>query len=501
MGSRRLGVLVEAAGLSAFDLAATALATTCLITNKPPQRPVAVMSTHTVKMDAQTQARVNPAGLGEELRASGVVGVIFAWVDNNGIPRSRSVPISGLAGAADRGVGITPLFAVFDSHDAITFTHEGLANASGDIRLLPVLERVTALGGQPGFAWAPGRQVAPDGSVWPYDQRAVLERQVDRAAELGLELRFGYELEFFVGEDAEDLRPAHHGPAYSPHALLQIDEFAGDLLRDLDANGLRIGQLHAEYGLAQVEVSLAAADPVRAADDQLLARQTIRAAARRHGLRVSFAPLISAEDVGNGAHVHASVWRGARNLLAGRRPTGDGAGFIAGILRDLPAIVAVTAPSVPSLMRLRPGYFASAYAFWGIENREAALRYIPSSELLGEDHANLELKPSDVSGNPYLSLAVLIASGVAGMAAGLSLADPIQADPGGWSEPERAAAGVLRLPSSPTEAEAALLANPRVRQALGEPLLGAFVAVRRADAAWAADRSPDQVIASHLWRY
>jgi glutamine synthetase len=444
---------------------------------------------------------VTGAALTEELAASGVVGVTIAWIDNNGIPRSRTIPIARLADVARAGVGITPLFAVVDSHDAITFAHGGLSNASGDIRLLPVLSQVMHLAGQPAFAWAPGRQVAADGSPWPYDQRGVLERQVQRAAEAGLELRCGYELEFFVGEDAEDPRPAHHGPAYSPHALLQVDAFAGALLHDLDANGLRVGQLHAEYGLAQVELSLEAADPVQAADDQLLARQTIRAAAAAHGLRVSFAPLVTTEGVGNGAHVHVSVWRGGRNLLAGERPSGEGAAFIGGILRDLAAIVAISAPSVPSLTRLRPGYFASAYAFWGIENREAALRFIPSSSLLGDGHANLELKPSDASSNPYLALAVIIASGIAGIGGDLTLPDPIQQDPGSWSDAERDAAGVVRLPSEPAETEAALLANPRVGEVLGEPLMGAFLAVRRADSAWAAERSPDDVVTGHLWRY
>jgi glutamine synthetase len=438
----------------------------------------------------------------EDLAASGVVGVTIAWVDNSGIPRSRTVPVSRLAEAAERGVGITTLFAVFDSHDGITFAHEGLGNASGDVRLLPVLSRLRQLAGQPGFAWVPGRQVAADGSAWPYDQRAVLERQVGRAGELGLDLRFGYELEFFVGRDVDELVPAHHGPAYSPHALLEIDEFAAGLLRDLAANGLSIGQLHAEYGLAQVELSLEATDPLSAADDQVLARQTIRAAARAHGLRVSFAPLITAAGVGNGAHVHGSLWRDGHNLLAGDGlPGPEGAGFIAGLLRDLPAIAAIAAPSVPSLARLRPGYFASAYAFWGVENREAALRFVPSSALLGDGHANIELKPSDASGNPYLALAVLIASGLAGVQEGLGLPEPIQQDPGGWSEEELDRAGVVRLPTTPQEALDALSANPRVRETLGEPLLGAFLAVRQADATWAADRSTDDLVQAHLWRY
>jgi len=438
----------------------------------------------------------------EGLAAAGVVGLTIAWIDNNGIPRSRTVPVSRVAEVAERGVGITTLFAVFDSHDGITFGHEGLSTPSGDVRLLPVLGRVTGLAGQPGLAWAPGRQLASDGSAWPYDQRSALEAQVDRAAALGLELRVGYELEFFVGHDSDEPRPAHRGPAYSPQALLEIDEFVVALLRDLNANGLEIGQLHAEYGPAQVELSLLASDPVSAADNQLLARQTIRAAARAHGVRVSFAPLVTAEGVGNGWHVHSSVWREGENLLGGdRSPGAQGSGYIAGLLRDLPALAAVAAASVPSLARFRPGYFAGAYAFWGIENREAALRYVPSSPLLGDSNANVELKPSDASGNPYLTLAAVIAAGLAGIEAKLPLARSIEEDPGRWTDEQRERMGVVRLPTTPQQQEDALLDSPRIREALGEPLLGAFLAARRADASWAQDRSLEEVISAHLWRY
>ncbi len=442
--------------------------------------------------------------LSDRLIEAGVRGLTIVWVDNNGITRSRTVPISRLAEVARTGVGITTLFAVFDSHDAITFEHEGLSSASGDVRLLPVVDRITQLAGQPAFAWAPGRQRTTNDEPWPYDQRAALETQVRRAAAVGLELRFGFELEFFVGRDSDQPEPAHRGPAYSAQALLEIDEFAAALLADFEANGLQVGQLHAEYGLAQVEVSLAATDPLSAADGNVLARQTIHAAARRHGLRVSFAPLISAEGVGNGCHIHSSVWRGEQNLLDADRDRpadGPGANYVAGLLRDLPAIVGLTAPSVPSLTRLRPGYFASAYAFWGVENREAALRYVPSSTLLGAGSANVELKPSDASGNPYLALAILISAGLAGIDEQLPLPDPIAADPGRWSETERERAGVIRLPQTPRQQQQALAANPRVRETLGEELLGAFLAVRRADAAWAQDRSPDEVVAAHLWRY
>ena len=67
----------------------------------------------------------------EGLAGVGVVGLTIAWIDNNGISRSRTVPISRVAEVAERGVGITALFAVFDSHDGITFGYEGLPHRQG----------------------------------------------------------------------------------------------------------------------------------------------------------------------------------------------------------------------------------------------------------------------------------------------------------------------------------------------------------------------------------
>ena len=460
-------------------------------------------------MTAVEDARERGRELAAALAADGVAGVIVAWADNNGIPRSRTVPVAALPQVAATGVGVTTLFAVFDTNDAITFAAPGLGTPSGDLRLVPQLDRITRLAGQPAFAWAPGKQVTADGGPWAFDQRSVLERTLARLDEAGYSALAGYEMEFAVYEqpqDAEDdaLVPAHPGPAYSPHALLPIDDFVASVMRDAEANGLRLGQVHAEYGPAQVELSLAATDPLTAADQQLLARQTVLAAAEAHGLRVSFAPLPTLAGAGNGWHVHTSLWRGDENLLAGgpEGPRGTaGGGYIAGLLRDLPALAAVTAPSLGSLARLRPGFFAGAYAFWGVENREAPLRYVPGSALLGEDHANLELKVSDASANPYLALAAVLTAGVAGVEENLAPPAPVGEDPGTWKKKERAAAGIEKLPTTQAEQEEALVGNPRVTAALGEETLGAFLAVRRADGAWGQEKETEEVLAAWRWRY
>ena len=443
-----------------------------------------------------------------ELAEQGVVGITIVWADNNGVPRSRTVPVRSLASAAERGVGITPLFAVFDSHDAITFDHEPLSTPSGDIRLIPEVRRLVRLAGQPGFAWVPGRQVASDGSPWPYDQRGVLERQVARAEAMGIGCLAGYELEFQLSwheENTDELHFVHTGPSYGPARTLAVDEFAEQLLDDLEANGVQVNQFHGEYGPGQYELSIVPADPVTAADHQLLARQTIHAAARSHGLRASFAPLLEQGSVGNGWHLHTSVSRNGANLLSGgtghQGLTADGAAYLAGLLRDLPAIVAVSAPSLCSLQRLRPGYWSGAYTFWGVENREAALRLVPSTPLLGANHANIELKPSDASANPYLALAAVLAAGLSGIEDGLEPPEPVQQDPGTWTEERRAAHGIAPLPRTVDEQLDALLDNKRIRLALGEEMADVFRAVRRSDEARAADRDIAEVIKTYRWLY
>lgn len=445
--------------------------------------------------------------LGTRLAGQGVLGVQIGWVDNNGIVRSRIVPVGELASAAQSGVGVTAAFAVFDSHDGITFAHQDLSTPSGDVRLVPVIDEpgaVVRLAGQPHLAWVNGRQLSADGEPWPYCQRGVLERQVEVASAAGMQMRAGFEVEMVLAREGADFTPAHRGPAYGPNALRDVDEFVARLLGDLAANGIEIGQLHAEYGQAQVELALAATDPLTLADTQVLTRQTIHSAARAEGLRVSFAPITTAAGAGNGWHLHTSMSRDGRNILPGQGEHGlsqEGRGYLGGLLRELPAIVAVTAPSTGSLLRRRPGYWAGAYGFWGVENREAALRLVPDSRLLGPERTNVELKACDASANPYLALAMVLGAGLAGVADGADLPEPVQEDVGTWDEDRRAAAGITPLATTHEEARAHLIGSDLARDVLGERLLGAFVACRDADAAWAAKHSAQEIVEAQRWLY
>jgi glutamine synthetase len=225
----------------------------------------------------------------------------------------------------------------------------------------------------------------------------------------------------------------------------------------------------------------------------VLVRATIRGVSAQHGLRASFAPAFEPGGVGNGGHLHLSVWREGRNLLAGQPPTPDGEAFLAGVLRELPALLALGAPSPASYLRLVPSHWAGCFHCWGVENREAALRLVQGTD----EQANVEVKCFDQAANPYLAVGGVIAAGLAGLDGEAVLPEPVQGDPA-LLPPERQPA---RLPTGLDGTLTAFRASTVLRDALGDVLFEAVAAVRAAEKAAYGEQPPDAVIAATRWRY
>ncbi|MGV9899531.1 glutamine synthetase, partial [Streptomyces tendae] len=289
--------------------------------------------------------------LSGELTAQGVHGVVLAYVDTAGIARVKTVPTAKLAPAAAWGVGMSPVFDTFLADDSIVTT-DVLGSPDGDLRLYPDLDRLTVLAAQPGWAWAPVDRITQEGAPHPACGRTVLRRTVaEAAARHGITFRAAVEIEWVVareGTEGDAFVPAVSGPAYGAARQVELSDCAADLLAALAAQGVDVEQFHPEYAAGQFEVSVGALDPVAAADHSVLVRQTIRAVARRHGLRVSFAPAVLGQGVGNGGHLHLSAWRDGTNLHAGGTGrygmTAEAESFVAGVLGHLPALTAMTAP-------------------------------------------------------------------------------------------------------------------------------------------------------------
>ncbi|MFJ8029036.1 glutamine synthetase family protein [Streptomyces sp. NPDC096032] len=448
------------------------------------------------------------AALTADLAARDVRGVVLAYVDTAGVCRVKTIPTARLEAAVSWGVGMSPVFDTFLAGDSIVTT-DVLGSPDGDLRLYPDLDQLVALAAQPGWAWAPVDRITQEGDRHPSCARTFLRRIVTDAAERhGLTFKAAVEIEWAMGLDsapAGAFVPAVSGPAYGAIRQVELSDCTADLLTALAAQDVDVDQLHPEYAAGQFEVSVGALDPVAAADRSVLVRQTIRAVAGRHGLRVSFAPAVLAEGVGNGGHLHLSCWRDGVNLHAdGDRRygmTAEAESFAAGVLARLPALTAVTAPSPASYLRLQPSQWAGVFTAWGRETREAALRVITGTAGRRDQDANLEVKPVDLAANPYLALGCVIAAGLDGMGAGASLPEEITGDPARYGPDEAAALGVRRLPRSLPQAVEEFRADPVLREALGPVLADAVTAVRLGEAAAVSGLDDAGVAAAYRWTY
>ncbi|OKJ91187.1 glutamine synthetase family protein [Amycolatopsis sp. CB00013] len=441
-----------------------------------------------------------------ELRARGVELVALTFVDNAGIARVKAVPLRKLPSAAAWGVGASNSFDFFGFDDVITGGEHSLGPV-GDLRLHPDLDALTVLAGQPGWAWAPVTKLDQEGEPHPQDGRALLATAVDRLAARGHRARMSFEIEWVItsADAPDDAKSATAGPAYGYARLSERADYLRALVSTLDQQGVGVEQIHPEYADGQFELSVAAADPVRAADIAVLTKETIRALSHRHGLKASFTPKFAPAGVGNGGHVHLSVWDGARNLFSGGERvfglTPLAESFSAGILKRLPALLAIGAPSVVSYLRLEPHHWAGVYTAWGLENRETPLRLVRGVAGNRASAANLEVKCFDLTANPYLLAAALLFAGMAGADEEASLPEPLDVDPGILTEEERAARGVERLPQRLEDAVAAFEADKDLAAAFGAPLATTIVDVRRAEIERFADASPEEITEAQRWRH
>ncbi|MGK8525298.1 glutamine synthetase [Nocardia asteroides] len=432
--------------------------------------------------------------------------VALSFVDNAGITRVKSVPTRRLDQASRYGVGVSPCFETFAFDDLMALGRY-LGGPDGDLRLVPDLTMLTELACQPGWAWAPADKYTQDGARFVACQRHFAARQTAAARAAGLRLSMAFETEWAVGsaEGTGGFAPAIHGPAYGMVRLGQVADYAADLVTALERQGVPVAQFHPEYALAQLELSVEPAEPVAAADRAVLVRHTIRQVSLRHGWRALLAPCIEPGGSGSGAHLHLSVTDDDGPLFAGGEgPHGmrrGGEAFLAGVLRELPALVAVGAGNPASFLRLEPSRWAGVWQCWGRETREAALRFVTGVRGTEEWAANAEIKCLDATGNPYLIVGSVLAAGLAGVAEQLRLPAEISGDPATFDAGTRMMSDVRRLPTTPAEAADRLAASTVLADAMGVELHDALLTVRRAEAERYAAASAGELAAATRWRF
>ncbi|MDE3030744.1 MAG: glutamine synthetase [Acidobacteriota bacterium] len=418
------------------------------------------------------------ASLTEGLNKRGVRAVRGTYVDSSGVLRAKQVPVERLGAFNRSGLGASNSWAVFGADDLLCMTPR--FSAVGDMRLRADLDVVVDLGD--GVAWTPLSLVDQEGVPLEYCPRAVLRRQIHESSVAGLSIVAATEVEFTM-YDAE--RKPLGGAAYGWTRLSSYEQFVDSLSRALDFVGVPLEQIHAEYGPGQFELSVAPVTPLAAADLNVLVRVMISRVARACGFQASFSPKPFADAIGNGAHSHLSFHREGRPLLSGgdgpHGLTREGESILAAYVRYLPEMAGVLASSVLSSMRLQPSTWSGAYACWGLENREAAVRLCAATP--GNPYgANVEVKCVDPAANIYAAYAALVGVARRSLEVSEELGPETTVDPANLSAEERDARGIHLVGAQHTEVLERFAGSQAMREVLGEALVETILAVRRHEA-------------------
>ena len=109
--------------------------------------------------------------LAESLPARGVGAVAITIVDNAGIARVKTVPVTGLEHATRWGVGLSAVYGVATVDESFT-SSASVGGPAGDLRLMPDPSALRVLAAQPGWAWVPADQYTQDGRQFGCCQRS-----------------------------------------------------------------------------------------------------------------------------------------------------------------------------------------------------------------------------------------------------------------------------------------------------------------------------------------
>ncbi len=428
--------------------------------------------------------------MGEEL-------VGFLHADVSGLLRGRSVPASDLEGRLGTGVGWVPADQALTPFGPIAEPNPW--GAVGDLRLLPDRETEVCvdLPDASPLRFFLSDAANTDGSPWDACPRTLLKDALSSLErEAGLFLNASFEQEFTL--EAPGFEP---GPGFSFAAQRVVEPFGPVVFAALRQAGVEPEVFLPEYGAGQFEVPLAPAGGLAAADRAATMKEVVREVARVLGYRASFAPMPDPGGVGNGVHVHMSLvdGRGEPVFYDPERPgslSATGARFAAGILEHLPALCAITAPSVASYLRLKPHHWSAGFGYLGERDREATIRIPPTANASGADPArqfNLEYRAADAAACPHLALAVLVLAGLRGIREELPEPPLVKGDPSELDEGERRRLGVRPLPRSLEEALGALERDETVRSWLSRDLFDCYVGVKRTEISLLEGAEPEEI--------
>ena len=432
--------------------------------------------------------------------------LIFAAIsDFAGKTRGKAFPEQDLRMRLQRGVGWAPTCVQITCFDVIAPSPFG---AIGEVLMMPQKDAEVCVDFQddnPPEHFFLCDITTLDGKPWGCCTRGILKAALERLHALaGVRLYAAFEHEFQIKGKALTANDSYGFNAFSRRR--QLGE---SIMAALTEAGLQPDSFMKEHGTEQYEFTVKPKHGVAVADAAVIARELVRATARRLGEEATFAPIQDVASVGNGVHIHMSFQDNEEKPVS-YDPDGlhgmsklTGA-FAAGVLKYLDAILALTAPSAVSYQRLTPHRWSVAYNNIGFEDREAALRIAPVTGKSPDSIAqqfNLEYRAADAAASPYLALAAIIHAGAQGIEEKLPTPPVSHEDLALLPEAELAERGYRRNPQSLEEALACMNSNETVCSWFPEEFIPIYTAHKKSEIEQLENKSVEEQCAAYAQTY
>jgi len=415
-----------------------------------------------------------------EVKEKHVELIRFLYTDNDSVIRGYTTTSSELESDLKTGHSYTKGMAFFSALDMLcpdtNYTGVGEFSAVPDLetfRVLPYIPNTASVLCE----FVNKSTHEPTGLC----SRSILKKFL---AGLEYEVKVAYENELYLLKKDEygKLVPFDKSICFATTGMNESHNVVLTIIRALQEQGIVVEKYYPEYGPGQHEIIIKYNDGLKACDNQIYFRETVRWIARLHGLVASFMPKPFEDLAGSGCHIHISLWKDGKNVLYDpsdeMKLSVTAKYFIGGVFKHMNALLAFTAPIVTSYKRLIPHNWASAYKCYGLDNREAAIRVISGMKGNEENSTHFEFKPADGTCNPYLALTALLAAGINGIKNKIDPGWPISCDPDNLSPEEKVNLGVTRFPDSLGEAIQALKEDKFFESVFGTEMYNEYIKMK-----------------------
>lgn len=320
-----------------------------------------------------------------------------------------------------------------------------------------------------------------EGKPFEGDSRYILKRTFERAQEMGFVFKVGAECEFFLFKTDSEGKPtlelSDHAHYFDAAPVDQGENTRREICLTLEEMGFEIESSHHESAFSQHEIDFKYDHVIASADNILVFKSVVKAIAQRNGLFASFMPKPLMNTSGSGMHINMSLYKDGENIFDVKHDKQMplmAQHFIAGILKHIKDICAISNPVVNSYKRLASGFEAPRHITWSYKNRSSLIR-VPANTF---GYNRIELRNPDPTCNPYLTLALILSAGLDGIQNKIDLVDPLTTNAYQLTASDLTDLGIDLLPESLYEALTLTKHSNFVKDTLGEQLLNRYIGLK-----------------------